>query len=90
MKNNTLKKQHCRNENIHACDFMIVMYENIKRKIRQMRKEELGMGTIEIVIIIAVLIGLAFLFRTFAVSFFTELTEGIKDNNQIDELFTSP
>ena len=90
MKTNTLKKQHCRNENIHACDFMIVMYENIKRKIRQMRKEELGMGTIEIVIIIAVLIGLAFLFRTFAVSFFTELTEGIKDNNQIDELFTSP
>ncbi len=53
-------------------------------------KREEGMGTIEIVIIIAVLIGLAFLFRSFAVSFFMDLTEGIKDNNQINELFTSP
>lgn len=53
-------------------------------------KKEEGMGTIEIVIIIAVLIGLAFLFRSFAVSFFTELTEGIKENNQINELFTTP
>lgn len=52
--------------------------------------EEKGMGTIEIVIIIAVLIGLAFLFRTFAVNFFMELTEGIKSNNQIDTLFTNP
>lgn len=56
---------------------------------RFIKKEE-GMGTIEIVIIIAVLIGLAFLFRSFAVSFFTELTEGIKENNQINELFTTP
>ena len=53
-------------------------------------KKEEGMGTIEIVIIIAVLIGLAFLFRSFAISFFTELTEGIKENNQINELFTTP
>lgn len=52
--------------------------------------EEKGMGTIEIVIIIAVLIGLAFLFKTFAVDFFMELTEGIKSNNQIDSLFTNP
>lgn len=50
---------------------------------------ESGMGTIEIVIIIAVLIGLAFLFRNFAVSFFNELTQGIKDNNQIDSLFNN-
>lgn len=48
------------------------------------------MGTIEIVIIIAVLIGLAFLFRGFAISFFNELTEGIKANNQIGDLFTTP
>jgi len=57
--------------------------------LKTMKREE-GMGTIEIVIIIAVLIGLAFLFRSFAVSFFKELTEGIKDNNQINELFTTP
>ncbi len=58
--------------------------------LKSMIKEEYGMGTIEIVIIIAVLIGLAFLFRTFAVDFFMELTEGIKSNNQIDTLFTTP
>ena len=57
---------------------------------RSFFRKEAGMGTIEIVIIIAVLIGLAFLFRSFAVSFFTELTEGIKENNQINELFTTP
>lgn len=53
-------------------------------------KDEKGMGTIEIVILIAVLIGLAFLFRAFAVGFFTDLTEGIKQNNQIDDLFSNP
>ncbi|MBM7560663.1 Flp1 family type IVb pilin [Fusibacter tunisiensis] len=53
-------------------------------------KSEKGMGTIEIVIIIAVLIGLAFLFKTFATDFFTSITEGIKSNNQIDTLFKQP
>lgn len=53
-------------------------------------KDEKGMGTIEIVILIAVLIGLAFLFRTFAVGFFTDITEGIKQNNQINTLFSNP
>lgn len=53
-------------------------------------KKTHGMGTIEIVIIIAVLIGLAFLFRGFAISFFNELTEGIKANNQIGDLFNTP
>jgi Flp pilus assembly pilin Flp len=50
-------------------------------------KNEKGMGTIEIVIIIAVLIGLAFLFKTFAVDFFTKITQGISENNDIDSLF---
>ena len=54
---------------------------------RKFTKNEEGMGTIEIVIIIAVLIGLAFLFRTFVTDFFNELTKGIKDNNKIDDLF---
>ena len=58
-------------------------------KFNTLLASESGMGTIEIVIIIAVLIGLAFLFRTFAVSFFNELTQGIKDNNQIDSLFNN-
>ncbi|GAB6109155.1 Flp1 family type IVb pilin [Fusibacter bizertensis] len=58
-------------------------------KLKSLASSDSGMGTIEIVIIIAVLIGLAFLFRSFAVSFFNELTQGIKDNNQIDSLFNN-
>lgn len=46
-----------------------------------------GMGTIEIVIIIAVLVGIAFLFHAFAKGFFGEITSGIKSNTKIDELF---
>ena len=67
----------------------LMHYILVSKSFKLLKREE-GMGTIEIVIIIAVLIGLAFLFRSFAVSFFMELTEGIKDNNQINELFTSP
>lgn len=68
----------------------IDLKETIAQKSIGFRKREEGMGTIEIVIIIAVLIGLAFLFRSFAISFFTELTEGIRENNQINELFITP
>lgn len=50
-------------------------------------KEEDGMGTIEIVIIIAVLVALAFLFHAFAKGFFDEIVTGIKNNSKIDSLF---
>lgn len=50
--------------------------------------DERGMGTIEIVIIIAVLVGLAFLFHGFATGFFGEIVDGIKDNTKIDSLFS--
>ena len=69
---------------------LVKTYLNFKQHTNSFLNDEKGMGTIEIVIIIAVLIGLAFLFRTFAVTFFNDLTEGIKDNNQINDLFTSP
>lgn len=59
----------------------------ITTQINRFYKSEKGMGTIEIVIIIAVLIGLAFLFKTFAVDFFTKITQGISENNDIDSLF---
>jgi uncharacterized membrane protein YdfJ with MMPL/SSD domain len=72
---------------LKVCEILLDLKESLASFF--VKKEE-GMGTIEIVIIIAVLIGLAFLFRSFAVSFFTELTEGIKENNQINELFTTP
>ena len=59
----------------------------ITTQLNRFYKNEKGMGTIEIVIIIAVLIGLAFLFKTFAVDFFTKITQGISENNDIDSLF---
>ena len=71
-------------------EYLTKFYLKLKQLSDSLFNEENGMGTIEIVIIIAVLIGLAFLFRTFAVTFFNDLTEGIKDNNQINDLFTSP
>lgn len=71
-------------------EVLLDLKETVSQKSKNFFNSEEGMGTIEIVIIIAVLIGLAFLFRSFAVSFFTELTEGIKENNQINELFTKP
>lgn len=67
-----------------------MFFLNLRSNFCKLWNEEEGMGTIEIVIIIAVLIGLAFLFRGFAVSFFNELTDGIRDNNQINELFINP
>lgn len=51
-------------------------------------KSEEGMGTIEIVIIIAILVALAFLFRGFIIEFFNDLTSGIRNNPQIDDLFS--
>lgn len=74
----------------HLNESLVKMYLNFKRRKDAFVIDEKGMGTIEIVIIIAVLIGLAFLFRTFAVTFFEDLTQGIKENNQINDLFTSP
>lgn len=59
-------------------------------KLKHILKCERGMGTIEIVIIIAVLIGLAFLFKSFAVGFFNEIASGIRNNHQIDQLFSKP
>ena len=53
-------------------------------------KKEDGMGTIEIIILIALLVGLAFLFRTFAVNFFNDISSGIRDSHQVEQLFIKP
>lgn len=49
--------------------------------------EEDGMGTIEIVIILAVLVGLAFLFHAFANEFFSSVTDKVKTKSDVDKLF---
>lgn len=59
-----------------------------KKKIRRAIQDESGLGTIEIVIILAVLVGLAFLFHAFAKGFFSDITKGINDNTKIDNLFS--
>lgn len=61
---------------------------NIKQKFQKFIKDESGLGTIEIVIILAVLVSLAFLFHTFARGFFSEISNGIKSNTKIDSLFS--
>lgn len=50
-------------------------------------KKEDGMGTIEIIIIIAILIGLAFLFKSFIDTFFIGLTNEIENSDQLRQIF---
>lgn len=59
-----------------------------KQKIRRVVEDERGLGTIEIVIILAVLVGLAFLFHAFAKGFFSDITKEINNNTKIDSLFS--
>jgi hypothetical protein len=46
--------------------------------------EEDGMGTVEIVIIIAVLVGIALIFRDAIIDFSTNVMSGLFANDQID------
>lgn len=55
--------------------------------LKRMLKREEGMGTIEVVIIIAVLVSLAFIFRGFVLRYFTGIIDGIEDNHSVDSLF---
>lgn len=60
----------------------------LKKLWKQFADDERGMGTIEIVIIVAVLIVLAFLFRTFAMDYFNSITDGINQKHGADSLFS--
>ncbi len=59
-----------------------------KKSIKQLLDDESGMGTIEIVIIVAVLIVLAFLFRGFATGYFKSIIDGINKHHGADSLFS--
>ncbi|WP_010248075.1 Flp1 family type IVb pilin [Acetivibrio cellulolyticus] len=52
-------------------------------------KEEDGMSTVEIVIIIAVLVGLAILFRGYIVSFVKDILEKVFQSDQIESPYPS-
>ena len=53
--------------------------------IKRFLKEEDGLGTVEIVIIIAVLVGIALIFRKYIVAFVTNLLNKIFNNPTIDD-----
>lgn len=63
-----------------------MFYIKLKQKIQQLIKGEEGMGTLEVVIIIAVLICLAFLLKGFVVDFFKSLTNDIKTDDKVKNL----
>ena len=54
------------------------------RFVKSFLKEEDGMGTVEIVIIIAVLVGLALIFRDAIINFSTNVMKGLFANDQIN------
>ncbi|MGX8794707.1 Flp1 family type IVb pilin [Fusibacter sp. JL298sf-3] len=60
----------------------------MKQFLKPLMENEEGMGTLEVVIIIAVLIGLAFLLKDFVFDFFKSLTDGIKDETNIKNIMS--
>ena len=53
------------------------------RFVKSFLTEEEGMGTVEIVIIIAVLVGLALIFRDAIIGFSTNVMKGLFANDQV-------
>lgn len=60
-------------------NYLNTLYANVYFK--KLLKEEEGLGTIEIIIILAVLVGLALLFKTFAVELFNNFKDQIDSNS---------
>jgi Flp pilus assembly pilin Flp len=52
--------------------------------LKRFAKEEDGMGTVEIVIIIAVLVGLALIFRDAIIRFATDVMDALFNSDAID------
>ncbi len=51
--------------------------------IKRFIKEEDGLGTVEIVVIIAVLVGIALIFRDAIINFVTSIMKGVFDDDTI-------
>ena len=58
---------------------------SVKKILKNLIKKEDGMGTVEIVIIIAVLVGIALIFRDAIINFAVKLMENIFGNESIIE-----
>jgi Flp pilus assembly pilin Flp len=55
----------------------------VKYLFKRFLKEDDGLGTVEIVIIVAVLVGIALIFRDAIITFVTDIMKSVFDNDTI-------
>lgn len=55
----------------------------VRDLIKRFIKEDDGLGTVEIVIIVAVLVGIALIFRDAIITFVTDIMKSVFDNDTI-------
>lgn len=58
----------------------------MKKAINAFMKDESGLGTIELVLLIIILVGLAILFKSSIVKFFTALTAGFDAGTALEKV----
>lgn len=64
----------------------MLVYLKLKSQLEKLFNEEDGMGTLEVVIIIAVLLGLAFLLKGFVFDLFGKLKNDINNSDKIKNI----
>jgi Flp pilus assembly pilin Flp len=64
--------------------------EGVKDLLKSFIKEEDGLGTVEIVVIIAILIGIALLFKNQIFAFVKNLLNEIFGDKQIENIINNP
>lgn len=65
------------------------MLQRIKLGVKLLLKQEDGMGTVELVIILAVLVGIALIFRGYIFDFVDTIMENIF-GNELESIKTNP
>ncbi len=62
------------------------MIMKMKNAVNAFMKDESGLGTIELVLLVIILVGLAILFKGSIVKFFTDLTVGFNAKTALDNV----
>lgn len=62
----------------------------MNKVIKRLLKNDSGMGTVEVVIIVAVLVGIALIFRAQLFGFVRDITGTMFNGNEIREMRTNP
>lgn len=60
------------------------------KKIKSIISQEEGLGTVEIIIIVAVLVGIALIFRTYIFEFVQDIMGKIFSGEEVNQLRTNP